>query len=540
MGSAHRRQRRWRERSRSNPLAGAPALVGTLLQVVLLAAGYVVLGKLGLAMVTVGKFAAFVWPPAGISLAALLLMGLRLWPGVALGAFVVNVWIGAAPLHALAIALGNTLEAVLAAYALKRFAGFRSSLDRLRDVLALVLVGATLSTAVSATIGVATTWNAGVIATSHFAPTWLAWYVGDALGILVFGSLLLAWGTARPTTERGQPKALRLCEVGVLGSALAVVSWLIFFEGFGPPYALFPLLIWAAVRFEARGATAATFLVSAIAIWGTSLHRGPFATHSLEQSLLDLQIFMAVAAITALILAAVIGERWRTEVLRRREELLMMMSHDLRNPLTAIEVASGALEKQFSSDQRDGRAGKQVSTIRHAARRMSALIHDLLELAAAEAGRLAIHREPHDAGAILTDAIEMMQPLAAQKSLTLSRECPNEPLRVLCDRERILEVLSNLIGNAIKFGPESGTVSVTARASGGDAWFSVTDTGPGIPPEQLSCIFDRFWQGKQAPWGGIGLGLAITKKLVEAHGRKISVESRTGRGSTFSFSLPRC
>src|SRR5262249_32860549 len=151
-----------------------------------LAAVYVVLGKLGLALVTVSKFAAFVWPAAGVSLAALLLGGMRLWPGIALGAFVVNWWIGAPPLCALSIAAGNTLEAVVAAYLMKRF-GFRGSFDRLRDVLGLVLLAVLLSSTVSATIGVAAIWGTGLVATGHLAPTWRAWYVGDALGDLVFG-----------------------------------------------------------------------------------------------------------------------------------------------------------------------------------------------------------------------------------------------------------------------------------------------------------------------------------------------------------------
>src|SRR5262245_27318529 len=123
-----------------------------------------------------------------------------------------------------------------------------------------------------------------------------------------------------------------------------------------------------------------------------------------------------------------------------------MVSHDLKNPLTAIEMAVSMLEKHFSPDERGDRVGKQVTIIRRSAQRMGALIHDLLELAAAEARRLAIHAEPHEAGAILTDAVEMMQPIAAQRDLTLSPQRPDEPLMVLCDRERILEVLSNLIG----------------------------------------------------------------------------------------------
>jgi integral membrane sensor domain MASE1 len=175
-----------------------PTIPRTLLQIFGLAVAYTALGKLGLAMVTVSRFAAFVWPPTGIALAALLLGGLRLWPGVALGAFVVNLWTGALPYQALSMAAGNTLEAVLAAYVLSRFLGFRCSLDRLRDVLGFALIGAVLSTVVSATIGAATLWRAGIVASDELGRTWRAWYVGDALGeCSPFGRRACAEGPSR-------------------------------------------------------------------------------------------------------------------------------------------------------------------------------------------------------------------------------------------------------------------------------------------------------------------------------------------------------
>jgi signal transduction histidine kinase len=454
---------------------------------------------------------------------------------------VVNWSTGAAPPYALAIATGNTLEAVLAAYVLARFIGFRCSLDRLRDALGFVIVGAGLSTVVSATIGVAALWAGGMVATGTLATTWRAWYVGDALGDLVFGSLFLAWGAKRPTAEGGQRTILRVGEAVILGFALVIVSWFIFFErgSPAPPYLLFPLLTWAAVRFEARGATLATMLISLVAVWATSLRLGPFVRATPQQSLLALHVFMAVTALTALIFAALVAERWRSEVLRRREELLEMVSHDLKTPLSAIEMATGLLDNHLAPNERVGGAGRQLATIRRSAQRMGALIHDLLELAAAEAGNIALHAGRHDAREILAEAIDMMQPLASQRTSTLSLQCPEQRLMVICDRERILEVLSNLIGNAIKFAPEGGTVCVSARPSDSEAVFSVADTGPGIPPDQLCRIFDRFWQARSSS-GGTGLGLAIAKRLLAAHGSKISVVSRTGLGSRFFFSLRRC
>src|SRR5262249_26576649 len=153
---------------------------------------------------------------------------------------------------------------------------------------------------------------------------------------------------------------------------------------------------------------------------------------------LALQLFMAVTALTALALAALVAERWRTEVVRRREDLLAMVAHDLRNPLGAIDMAANLLEHDLSPNERGGRADKQIGVIQRSARTMSALIRDLLELAAAEAGHLAIHADWHDAGQILAEAGEIMQPLAVQRGVTLSAQVPCSPLTVLCDRERIL------------------------------------------------------------------------------------------------------
>ena len=160
--------------------------------IALLAAGYVVAGRLGLVITAVGGFATPVWAPSGLSLAALVLFGQRLWPGIALGALLVNLWAGASAGVALGISAGNTLEAVLGAYALSRVPGFDPGLGRLKDVLAFVLLAALLSTVVSATVGVSTLFLGGILPRAELLATWRVWWVGDAVGDIVVAPLLMA------------------------------------------------------------------------------------------------------------------------------------------------------------------------------------------------------------------------------------------------------------------------------------------------------------------------------------------------------------
>ena len=218
-----------------------------------------------------------------------------------------------------------------------------------------------------------------------------------------------------------------------------------------------------------------------------------------------------------------------------REEVLKIVSHDLRNPLSTISMSSSLmLEVPLAEDQRK----KQLSMIKRAGERMNRMIQDLLDVAKLEAGRLAIEAKPVEIAALLTEAEEMLRPLAADKGLTLeTRVVPGLP-SVSADGGRVLQVLSNLVGNAIKFTPSGGSVTIRAEPDGSGVRMSVADTGSGIPAEQLPRVFGRFWQANTSDRRGIGLGLAISKGIVEAHGGKIWVESRVGEGTTFYFTLP--
>jgi len=220
---------------------------------------------------------------------------------------------------------------------------------------------------------------------------------------------------------------------------------------------------------------------------------------------------------------------------RAREELLAIVSHDLRNPLNTIVASAGMLQRTAPSAEQ---ARKPVHTILRAAERMERLIGDLLDFAQINAGRLVVTQQPFEARSVVHDSLEMFKPLAAEKQVRLVSDVREEGAQLYCDRDRVLQIFSNLLGNAIKFTPEAGSVTVRAERSGPELTFAVSDTGPGIREEHLACIWQRFWSVKQPQMTGVGLGLPIATGLVEAHGGRIWAESPVGAGTTFYFTLP--
>ena len=276
-------------------------------RVTLLAAVYVLVGRIGFMVSAVDPIVSSVWPPSGVALAALLLMGVRFWPGVFLGAFILNATGTIAPLPAMAIAVGNTGEALLATWLLTSV-GFRPSLERLRDVLALVVLGA-IATTVSATVGITVlAFVRGTFALPGWT-IWTTWFSGDALGILLVTPLILTWA-AGPTPRVSKRDVIEASVLATLVIASAVVLWR---APVSYVYAIFPLTIWAALRFGVRGAAAASLVVSVIAVGYTVSVVGPFATSTPVNNLFSLQTFIAVLALTNLIIAAVIAERRTVE-----------------------------------------------------------------------------------------------------------------------------------------------------------------------------------------------------------------------------------
>ncbi|MGZ6125507.1 MAG: PAS domain S-box protein [Myxococcales bacterium] len=220
---------------------------------------------------------------------------------------------------------------------------------------------------------------------------------------------------------------------------------------------------------------------------------------------------------------------------RTRDDLIASVSHDLRTPLGTIIATAGLLSKITAPDEKRQR---WVEALQRSAGWMKRLIDDLVDIARIEAGRFTIDEQTCAVGALLRETLDLMQPLAQEKKLRIEGQFPDREVTLLCDRNRILRVFSNVIGNAIKFTSEGGSVSVRAELGRGEIRFAVTDSGSGIAAEELPHIFERFWQARKTARLGAGLGLAIAQGIVQAHGGRIWAESELGKGSAFFFTLP--
>ena len=250
----------------------------------------------------------------------------------------------------------------------------------------------------------------------------------------------------------------------------------------------------------------------------------------------DLELATELARRAALAVDNARLYRAAEQATRARDDMLGVVAHDLRNPLSTI-VMSASLLLELPPDVDGTLTRRQIEIVQRAAQRMNRLIQDLLDVRRIDGGHLTLDRKPESVIAVVNEAVEMLRPLAAANSLELVGELASELPPVLADAQRILQVMSNLVGNAVKFTPPGGSITVRAEPVEREVRFTVADTGPGIAAEQLPHLFGRYWQGDSRDRRGIGLGLAIAKGIVEAHGGRIWVESTIGAGSNFHFTL---
>jgi anti-anti-sigma factor len=324
------------------------------LQVVAVTGVYTASGKLGLDLAFATRSVTAIWPPTGIALAALIMGGYRLWPAVALGALLTNLDTGVPALTVLGIVCGNTLEALAGAFLLRRVAGFRRDLQRVRDVFALVAYGAVISTMVSASIGVTSLLIGGAISSAHLAPSvWRTWWLGDMGGDLIVAPALLIAATSRSFARLPG----RAIEALALALALLGVSVLVFSQSTNVVYVVFPLLIWAALRFWQPGAAVGSLAVAAVAVAFTANGKGPFAMSGPDERLLLAQTFVAVVGVAALVLAVLTRERARAEEAERdiAETLQRGLLPDAAPSVPGWEIATlyraaGAAEVHVGGD----------------------------------------------------------------------------------------------------------------------------------------------------------------------------------------------
>jgi signal transduction histidine kinase len=537
------------------------------LQLAILAIIYFITAKWGLSLSPVSGFATFVWPPTGIGLAALLLLGRKLWPGIFIGAYFINYITGAAPIMALGIAFGNTIELITAAYLLNHL-DFHKNLGRLKDVLLIVVLASFSSTLIAASIGTFTLLIGGKIVISAFPFTWFTWWIGDMLGILIITPLILVWSGRIEI----RAKAQSLWEAVILVSVFLIVTLFIFGSSksdtpilAGAPYLLFSFLIWVAVRFNVRFVSTLIFLLSAITVWSANNRHGPFSSPNLHVSLLSSQLFLSAVAITFLAFSGVMSERRSAlvtiqalnealenslskikaklrkeqELDKLRDEFVATASHELKTPITSIKARAQALETILSA-RKDHEAHQIAVGIDKQSDVLTKLSDDLLDISKASNGKFIMHKSNFSVDDLIEKILnDYKQSFATHR--IIKRGSSNQYIDA--DRNRIEQVIVNLLSNAVKYSPSNTRIIISVQASKTAIMVRVKDHGSGISSRDQKKIFNRFYRtkddrtNKQAV-SGLGLGLYIASEIIKQHKGKIWVNSKLGYGSTFSFSLP--
>jgi signal transduction histidine kinase len=512
------------------------------------AAAYVLAAQTGFAFAFATKQVTAVWPPSGLALAALVLGGRRLWPGVLMGAFIANVTSDESVAIAAAIAVGNTLEAVVGAWFIRRVDGFRPTLERTRDVLTLVCLAAFVSTAIAATIGVAALGAGGIVSTVDAASVWRVWWLGDAGGDLLVAPVLLVFGAL--IRERGRAAWPAIAQ-SILASGLLLALGLVVFRSAEPlAYVLFPAVFAVALQLRQPGTTLGALTLASVAVWETSHGNGQFAGADADVAMLRAQTFVGVLASAGLLLTAFRAERQQAELAEQEQRavnrdltaaseaksrFLANVSHELRTPMT---VVAG-----FAATLLTGRPGpltpmqrNQLRAIQRSSEHLNGLITDLLELARNEAGKTELAPEPVECSELLHDVADELRQLASDKGLGLDLD-PAEPVVVQTDRRALRQILINLTGNAIKF-TDAGHVRLGVACDGvGPVRLTVTDTGHGIAEADSERLFEAFEQGGDRS-DGLGLGLHISRSLADRLGAQLTLHSVLGKGSEFTVELP--
>jgi signal transduction histidine kinase/ActR/RegA family two-component response regulator len=523
----------------------------TLPLIGILALVYFFAGKLGLQLATFHPSATPVWPPSGIALAALLLCGYRVWPGVFIGAFFVNATTAGNLATSLGIATGNTLEALAGAWLVHRYAQGTNAFERPSNVFRFAQ-SAAAACIVSPTIGLTTLAWAGFAKWANYPAIWTTWWLGDITGTLIFAPLILLWGL-RPRWHVDRQRDL---EVGVLLVLLLVLSEIVF-GGWFPGaknnptgFLCGPVLIWTAFRLSQRETATGIFILAMVAIWGTVHGFGPFHLQSENRSLLMVQSWTAVLSITAMALAAGMSQRRAAEAAieqqratveaanRTKDNFLAMLSHELRTPLTPVVAALDALEANAQTPE----AKASLSMIRRNVELESQLIDDLLDLTRIARHKLQLHFGILDAHQTITDVVEICRSEANGQKLRVHTNLRAGAHHVSADAAKLQQIIWNLLKNAIKFTPENGEIVISSGNPAPQVLeIKVTDNGIGIEPDVMRRMFDPFEQGDlsfQHRYGGLGLGLAISKSLAQAHGGTLAADSEgPNRGSTFTLTL---
>jgi signal transduction histidine kinase/CheY-like chemotaxis protein len=521
---------------------------------------YFALAKGGLALASINPSATPIWPPTGFALAAVLLWGYRTWPAIFAASLIVNATTAGSIATAIAIATGNSLEAVVGAYLTNQWSNGRNTFSTPSSVAKFALICVVIATPISPCIGVTSLATAGYTEWTNFANIWVTWWLGDVTSALVVTPVIVLWALS-------DYHAFNRNEfwetVGVLATAVAVgliaFSPLIEQTPSRDPLgflAILPLL-WAALRRGPRDTATVALVLSGITIWGTLKGAGPFATANLNVSLLLLVMFFISITVPSLLLSADVAVRKKAEenmgraqielerkVVERTQELelanaaksrfLAVASHDLRQPLHALGLFVAQLRSPPDSVDRD----RIVERIDTAVEEMNELFNALLDIYKLDAGALTANLTDFPIAHLLRRLEATFTQTALKKGLRL-RVMPSSAW-VRSDIILLERILLNLVSNAVRCTSRGG-VLVGCRRRGEVLHIEVWDSGPGIAEDQQRKIFGEFYQcadGEGDRHGGLGLGLAIVDRLQRLLEHPVELTSIVGRGSRFTIVVP--
>jgi signal transduction histidine kinase len=515
-------------------------------ELALVALAYWLAARLSLNLALVNGQVTPIWPPTGIAVVAILLVGRRAAAAIALAAFAVNLPLGPSPVGAAVIAGGNTLAPLLAAEILRR-ANFHLELDRLWDATAITLA-ALVGMLVSATVGSLVLVLAGSVPLSNFWTSWAVWWTGDAMGVLLVAPFLLSLLPRANAARLSWPRAAEL--VGLL-VGVAVGTYLLIESGLRLEYLVLLLIMVVAWRFRQRGAAPAALIASAVAIWAAIHGTGPFASESTLQKMVTLQAFNVSLALASFVLAAFVETRERKEELARlytaeqlanqaKSAFLNLAAHELRTP---ISVLGGYLSMLADGSLGDNPTAwrRSVEILTGKTRELKSLVDQLLEASRLE-GKAGSRLAAIDLGEVARQAVERARARADLLDAEVDLQIPNEPTLVAGDPVQLGRLLDNLINNGLTYTLRPPRVSVSVAIEHGQGILRVTDDGVGIPESEREAVFERFHRGKHPSFSdvpGTGLGLFISRQVATGHRGNLVVErSDPASGTVFALTLP--
>jgi signal transduction histidine kinase len=505
---------------------------------------YMLMGRLGIALSFSSQHIIVFWPPAGIAMAAIFLFGRRISIGVWLGAFLLDMWlfqhIGASYLNGLVMstlmASGAVLQALLGAVILNSFRRYLNHAGYV-FLLALLVIGVCL---IGATTGVLGLWLTSSISSVAVVPIFFTWLLGDTLGVWLFFPLVLLFVVHFPTFRLRKFFAFCLYLV-VLGGILDFLFLHHHPASYPVAWVLYAMSVWAAFAFGRHGVLICNLAIACIATLGTSLGLGIFSGFEAREGLYILQGYICALSLSSLWLSLLLFERERAyaqlwQANQAKSEFMAKMSHELRTPLNAIIGFSSHLERQPTIESQQL---VMLQRVKANGMHLLNLVNDILDISRIEAQQITLHIEAVSPGELMRQVLQEIQVLAEQKNIHLSDKNLDHQGLWLADRDKLKQIMINLLSNALKFTPENGYIDISLQQQEQFLKLAVMDSGIGIPPDKQKIIFEPFQQVEntsEEAQEGTGLGLSISRSLAAEMDLTLFLErSELDVGSTFSL-----